>query len=297
TTATGQQLTVDDRARTIGEAGLVATDVPFDGGVVHVIDKVLMPETRSIAQLAVGSDRLQTLVAAVKAAGLVEQLGSENGPWTVFAPVDSAFARLPEGTVEKLLERGNRGTLTEILGLHVVPGRIAARDLLAKKKLRTLMGAPIEVRLVDRELTVGGARVLASDVQASNGVVHLIDTVITEPAGGGDRGARGLTPRQPSAFDVEGAVTALYQVTINRGAKLWNAGNRDGCAAVYEVAIQSMLALGADRLPGELVDLLREARERGGREGAVQAAWTYRNALDQAYRIVRRGDEPTDARR
>lgn len=289
--AVGQQLAIDDLAQTIGAAGIVATDVAFDGGLVHVVDTVLMPETRSIAEVAVGSDQLQTLVAAAKAAGIVDSLGPDNGPWTVFAPVDSAFAKLPEGTLESLLERGNRRALTGILGLHVVPGRLAARDLLAKKKLTTLMGAPIEVKLVDRKLQVGGAKVVTADIQALNGVVHLIDTVITEPVGGGDRGTDGrqLQPRKAGGINIATEGMRLYEVAINRGAGLWNDGNREGCAAVYEVAIASMIALGRDRLPAAIVELLVDASERGGKQEAVNAAWTYRNALDQVYRQLRLG--------
>ena len=289
TSAIGQQLAVDDLAQSIGGAGIVATDVPFDGGVVHVIDAVLMPETRSITQLAVETDELQTLVAAVKAAGIASQFGAANGPWTVFAPVDSAFAKLPEGTLESLLERGNRRTLTEILGLHVVPGRIAARDLLAKKKLSTLMGAQIAVELADRKLKIGGANVVAADIQAGNGVVHLIDTVITEPIGG-DRGTTGrdLEPRQPRAVDAGPAAMRIYEVAINRGAGLWNDGNREGCAAVYEVAISAMIGLGQDRLPSAVLDALAEGLELGEKQEAVESAWTYRSALDKAYRQLRR---------
>ncbi len=282
TSAIGQRLVVDDLKQTVGEAGIVATDVAFDGGIVHVIDRVLMPETRSIAQIAVESDQLQTLVAAVKAAGLVDQFGPENGPWTVFAPVDSAFAALPAGTLESLLERSNRSALAGVLGLHVVPGRIAARDLLAKKQLTTLMGAPIAVSLVDRKLQIGGAGVVAADIQAQNGVVHLIDRVITEPVGGGDAGS--LEPRAARSADLGSAATALYELAIQRGARMWNEGNREGCAAVYEVTINAMIGLAGNQLPASITDLLIQARDRGAREDAVEAAWTYRDALDRVYR-------------
>lgn len=288
TSAIGQQLAVDDLAQTIGGAGIVATDVPFAGGVVHVIDAVLMPETRSITKLAVDTDELKTLVTAVQAAGLTNQFGGDSGPWTVFAPVNSAFAKLPEATLKSLLERSNRRALTDILGLHVVPGRIAARDLLAKKKLTTLMGEPIAVALVDRKLQVGGATVTTADIQASNGVVHLIDGVITEPLGG-KRAARGdLEPRRARNVDAAAAAMRIYEVAINRGAGLWNDGNRDGCAAVYEVAISAMIGLGRDRLPQAVVDALVDGLDRGEPQEAVEAAWTYRAALDSAYRQLRK---------
>lgn len=288
TSAIGQTLAVNDLAQTIGGAGIVATDVAFDGGVVHVIDAVLMPETRSITKLAVANDELQTLVAAVQAAGLARQFGGDSGPWTVFAPVDSAFAKLPEGTVASLLERGNRRALTDILGLHVVPGRIAARDLLAKRQLTTLMGQPIAVKLVDRKLQVGGATVTTADIQASNGVVHLIDGVITEPLGGKPAKRGDLEPRRAGSVDANTAAMRIYEVAINRGAGLWNDGNRDGCAAVYEVAISAMIGLGQDRLPQAAVDALVDGLDRGEPQEAVESAWTYRAALDRAYRELQK---------
>ena len=287
TSAIGQRLAVDDAAQTVGGAVIVATDVPFDGGVVHVIDKVLMPETRSITKLAVETDELKTLVVAVQAAGLTSQFGGDSGPWTVFAPVDSAFAKLPKGTIDSLLKRSNRRALTDILGLHVVPGRIAARDLLAKKQLSTFLGEPIGVKLVDRKLEVGGARVVAADIQAKNGVVHLIDTVITEPLGGRKTADSGeLKPRGAASVDASKAAMGIYEVAINRGAGLWNDGNREGCAAVYEVAISAMIALGRDRLPQQVVDALADGLQRGQQQDDVEAAWTYRGALDRVYRLL-----------
>lgn len=292
-----QQLAVDFAARTVAGAGLVATDVPFDGGVVHVVDQVLLPETRSIAALAVANDRLQTLVAAVKAAGLVDQFGPDNGPWTVFAPVDSAFAKLPKGALEDLLEPKNRRELTRVLGLHVVPGRIAARELLQKQKLTTLMGAPIEAKLADGKLTIGGAGLVAADVQAGNGVVHLIDAVITSPAGGGDAGSvdregdgdgvagAGAGAASAGGIDAAAELRAIYELAVDRGAPLFNRGDVEACAAIYEVAVQSLLRLGRGRLAaGLLAELKSDAENAAAIDNARSRAWAYRRALDQAYR-------------
>lgn len=298
----GQELAVDFAAQRIAGAGLVTTDVPFDGGVVHIVDKVLLPETRSIAELAVANDQLGTLVAAVKAAGLVDQLGPDNGPWTVFAPVDSAFARLPKGALEDLLKPQNRRELTSVLGLHVVPGRIAARELLQKKRLTTLMGAPIEAKLVDGKLTIGGAGFVAADVQAKNGVVHLIDTVITEAADGGDAGstgreagaavAGGADGADGAAIDAAAELRAIYEVAVDRGAPLFNRGDVEACAAIYEVAVQSLLRLGRGRLADDLLAELRsDAENAAAIENARSRAWAFRRALDRAYRSAGRGVE------
>ena len=104
------------------------------------------------------------------------------------------------------------------------------------------------------------------------------------------RGATGrdLEPREPRAVDAGAAAMRIYEVAINRGAGLWNGGNREGCAAVYEVAISAMIGLGRDRLPAEVVDALAEGLDRGEGQEAIESAWTYRSALDKAYRQLRR---------
>lgn len=288
-TLAGQQLAVDFAAQTVGGAGFVATDVPFDGGIVHVVDRVLLPETRSIAAIAVADKSLQTLVAATKAAGLAEQLGPDNGPWTVFAPVDSAFAKLPKAALQDLLQPENRDALVRILGLHVVPGRIAARELLQKQKLTTLMGAPIEARLVEGKLTVGGARLIATDVQAKNGVIHLIDTVITEPAGGGDAGRAGREPGPVAEASVDAAAElgSLYALAVERGTPLFNRGEVEACAAIYEVAMQGIVRFGRGRVPQAILAGLQDALENGAAiENPRSRAWAYRRALDEMARAA-----------
>ncbi|MFN6193967.1 MAG: CIA30 family protein [Planctomycetota bacterium] len=288
-TLAGQQLAVDFAAQTVGGAGFVATDVPFDGGVVHVVDRVLLPETRSIAAIAVANESLQTLVAATKAAGLAEQLGGDNGPWTVFAPVDSAFAKLPKAALQDLLQPENRDALVRILGLHVVPGRIAARELLQKQKLTTLMGAPIEARLVDGKLTVGGARLIATVVQAKNGVIHLIDTVITEPAGGGDAGSAGREsgPVAVASVDAAAELGSLYALAVERGTPLFNRGEVEACAAIYEVTMQGIVRFGRGRVPSAILAGLQDALENGAAiENPRSRAWAYRRALDEMARAA-----------
>ena len=136
-----------------------------------------MPETDArpgddIVDVAVNAGQFNTLVAAVQAADLVETLKS-GGPFTVFAPTDEAFAQLPAGTVEELLKPENKDQLVAILTYHVVPGKIMAGDLLKTTMATTVNGqsAPIGLR-------VGNANVIQADVAASNGVIHVIDTVL-----------------------------------------------------------------------------------------------------------------------
>ncbi|MEX0893927.1 MAG: fasciclin domain-containing protein [Gemmatimonadota bacterium] len=133
--------------------------------------------TKDIVGVAVDAGSFQTLLAAAKAAGLVATLQSK-GPFTVFAPTDAAFAKLPEGTVEALLQDPAR--LAEILKYHVVPGRIGAADVLRAGSATptTAQGQVLDVRVVDGKVMVNGATVVQADVDASNGVIHVIDAVM-----------------------------------------------------------------------------------------------------------------------
>ncbi len=129
-----------------------------------------------IVDTAAGAGDFNTLVAAVQAAGLVETLKSE-GPFTVFAPTDAAFAALPEGTVQMLLEPENKDKLTAILTYHVVPGKVTSGDLNNGMKASTVQGGSVEI-MTEGGVTVDGAKVVVADVMASNGVIHVIDAVI-----------------------------------------------------------------------------------------------------------------------
>ncbi|MEO7367410.1 MAG: fasciclin domain-containing protein [Gemmatimonadaceae bacterium] len=130
-----------------------------------------------IVAVAAGAGQFNTLVAAVKAAGLVETLQGE-GPFTVFAPTDAAFAKLPEGTVEALL--ADKEKLTAILTYHVVSGKVLAADIVKAGGAdpATVNGAPVNITLRDGQVYVDGAKVITADIQASNGVIHVIDAVI-----------------------------------------------------------------------------------------------------------------------
>ena len=134
-------------------------------------------EGGDIVEVAAEAGSFQTLLAAVEAAGLVEVLKSD-GPFTVFAPTDEAFAKLPEGTVEALLADTDK--LASILKYHVVPGRISAADVLSAGKAAptTAQGQALNVRVVEGTVMVDAATVVAADVPASNGVIHVIDTVV-----------------------------------------------------------------------------------------------------------------------
>lgn len=135
-----------------------------------------------IVDVAAGAPNFKTLVAAVKAAGLVDTLKGE-GPFTVFAPTDEAFAKLPKGTVENLLKPENKPILVAILTYHVVKGKVMAADVMKLKngsKVATVNGAKITVHN-KKGVRVNQANVIKTDIQASNGVIHVIDRVILPP--------------------------------------------------------------------------------------------------------------------
>jgi len=130
-----------------------------------------------IVDTAVAAGAFTTLVAAIEAAGLVDTLKGE-GPFTVFAPTDAAFAALPEGTVESLLKPENREQLVAILTYHVVPGKVTAADVAGLSEAATVNGASIDISVNYGTVKVDGATVVQADVMASNGVIHVIDQVI-----------------------------------------------------------------------------------------------------------------------
>ena len=179
TTVQGQDVTIEvvDGNVFVDGAMVVTTDIATDNGVIHVIDAVILPETGpgTIVDVAAEAGSFSTLLAAAEAAGLVDALNGE-GPLTVFAPTDDAFAALPEGTVEALL--ADTEALTAILTAHVVPGELLAADVLAVESLTMLSGDVLEVALHDGAPTIGGSGIIATDMLAGNGVIHVIDTVI-----------------------------------------------------------------------------------------------------------------------
>ncbi len=130
-----------------------------------------------IVDLAVATEFLSTLVAAVQAGDLVDVLKGD-GPFTVFAPTNDAFAKLPAGTVENLLKPENKAQLVAVLTYHVVPGKVMSSDLKNGQKAKTVQGSEITVTLADGKAMIDNATVTAADIEASNGVVHVIDTVI-----------------------------------------------------------------------------------------------------------------------
>lgn len=178
-TLNGQRVDVKvaDGKVAIDGANVVTTDIQCSNGVIHVIDSVILPEEGNIPAVAVKAGKFKTLVAAAQAAGLVEVLGGK-GPFTVFAPTDEAFAKLPAGTVETLLKPENKDKLAAILKYHVVEGRVYSEDAVSAKAAKTVEGSSVTISVKDKQAYVDTAKIIATDIDASNGVIHVIDSVI-----------------------------------------------------------------------------------------------------------------------
>ena len=170
----------------LNDSQVTSTDIEASNGVVHVIDKVLVPgmqeaasnetleESKSIAEIAVAGG-FNTLVAALSAADLVETL-SGDGAFTVFAPTDDAFAALPEGMLEGLL--ADTESLTQILLYHVVGDVVMADTVVTLDEAETLEGSKVEIEVVDGKVFVNDSQVTSTDIEATNGVIHVIDKVL-----------------------------------------------------------------------------------------------------------------------
>lgn len=263
-TLNGQRLNVEATRASVKVDGakVVKTDIKASNGVIHVIDSVMLPTDKTIVDIAAGNDQFSTLVAAVKAAGLVEALNGE-GPVTVFAPTNEAFAKLPEGTVESLLKAENKDQLIAVLTYHVVPGRVFSETAAKGATVKTLQGATVTTRSAGGNVLVNDAKVVAADVDAANGVIHVIDTVILPPSG-------------------EQAAADLIERTIARGAATYNAGHHAACAKMYNRTLMTLAS--HDAIAPQMQRAIRhQVAEAGEIHHMGRRAWMYRHTLDMVY--------------
>ncbi len=225
---------------------------------------------KDIVDTAVAAGSFKTLAAALGAAGLVTTLKGD-GPFTVFAPTDEAFARLPEGTVETLLKPENKDQLIDILTYHVVSGKVPARTAITLDKATALNEKTIRVSKRDDGLFLNQSKVVKTDIECSNGIIHVIDAVLLPPekkAASIDRRS-GQSPRH------------IVSTAINRGAPLFNKGNHAGCAAVYEVAAHAMLEMPSGQLNSSQRKMLTSAlKSVSNTHCDTTNAWTLRHAFD-----------------
>ena len=187
TTAQGEDIaiTVDGDKVMVNGANVIITDIEADNGVIHVIDAVILPPSMSaeaaptIVDIAVADGNFTNLVAALEATGLVETLQGE-GPFTVFAPTDEAFAALGEETIAALL--ADPDTLSQILLYHVVAGAVTAADVVNLDSATTVQGEDVTISVDNGSVMINDAMVILPDIEAANGIIHVIDTVILPPS-------------------------------------------------------------------------------------------------------------------
>jgi uncharacterized surface protein with fasciclin (FAS1) repeats len=252
------------------QATIVKTDIACSNGVIHVIDQVLIPAEDTLVVTADKAGNFKTLIAAAKAAGLVEPLIGD-APLTVFAPTDAAFAKLPPGTVESLLKPENKAKLANILKYHVVSGRVYSSDAVAAGKAVTLQGQPVEITVNGDVARVNEAKLVAVDLDASNGVIHVIDSVLLPP----ETSQAAAHPRK------------MIEAAISEGAPLYNAGHSGECARIYMQTVEQLLSTQNGRMHTSTQRTLESALHSArGTSCSDSQAWTLRHALDAAYRTM-----------
>ena len=175
----------------INDSQVIITDIQGSNGTIHVIDTVLLPTaeiteveeteevSKTIVDIAVDDGRFTTLVTALQTTEL-DTILSGSGPFTVFAPTDDAFAKLPEGTIESLLE--TIPELRNILLYHVVSGNVLAADVVSLESAETLQGQNISISVMGNVVKINDSQVIITDIQGSNGTIHVIDTVLLPTA-------------------------------------------------------------------------------------------------------------------
>jgi transforming growth factor-beta-induced protein len=249
----------------VDTANVVKTDIQCSNGIIHVIDSVILPEFNKIPAVAESAGQFGTLLAAAKAAGLVGALNGE-GPLTVFAPTDAAFAGLPEGTVENLLKPENKDQLASILKYHVVSGRVYSDAALEAGSAATLLGPKLTISASGGKAMVNNAGLVATDIDAANGVIHVIDAVLLPP----NNDTAGAHPRR------------MIETAIAEGAPLYNAGHAGACADRYMQTVQQLMD--SNQVDAHTRRMLTTAaRSAQSTSCSDTRAWTLRRALDSSY--------------
>lgn len=219
-----------------------------------------------IVGVASKSDDFTILVKALKAAGLVEALQGE-GPLTVFAPTDEAFMRLPKGTLDNLLKPENKDQLINILTYHVVKGEVTGSQAVTLNKAKALNEQEIDIEFRNAALYLNDAKVVATDIKTTNGVIHVIDSVILPP--------------RPKTDSLTMACEKILTEAVDVGVDLFNGGNTAACESVYKIAVTSIIAIKPPTLSSRDIEVLEEALKTvENSDSSRENAWTLRRAMD-----------------
>jgi uncharacterized surface protein with fasciclin (FAS1) repeats len=266
-TVNGQRLPINLRGDVpkVGDSTLVVTDIQCSNGVIHVIDSVLLPKLDSIPATAQAAGKFNTLVAAVGAAGLGEVL-SGKGPFTVFAPTDEAFAALPAGTVESLLKPENKQKLIDILKYHVVSGRVYDNDAVKAGSAPSLLGRTLDIKFSAAGIRVNEAKVVAKNIDCSNGVIHVIDSVLIPGS---------MTPN---------SVMSTLTSAISSGVPVFNGGDHGKCAEIYMQTLESINSAGIEGADPHTMSMISQTMENARNTNDMSArAWVLRRGMDALY--------------
>ncbi|WP_419194834.1 fasciclin domain-containing protein [Novipirellula herctigrandis] len=268
-TLNGQRVTIgfSEARLKVDGANVVGSDIECSNGIIHVVDQVILPAADDIPTAASKAGSFTTLLAAARAAGLVEALSGE-GPITIFAPTDEAFAKLADGTVSSLLKPENKAKLASILKYHVVAGRVYSDEALAAGEAKTLSGGSVRIAIDGDAAKVNDAVLIATDMDTSNGVIHVIDSVMIPPGSEG-------TANHPQQ---------MIRSAIEQGAPLYNNGRVDQCAAVYMTTVSNLLSSNSPQMSSSTRHTLQTALTNAQHSHSSDSqAWTLRHALDHAY--------------
>ena len=227
----------------------------------------------TIVDVAKAAGGFQTLVAAVTAAELAGVLSGE-GPFTVLAPTDEAFAKLPAGTVDTLLKPENRAQLVEILKNHVIAGKVTLAKALEVREGTTLQGSSISIKFDDGRVQIGNATLVKADIAASNGIIHVIDQVLLPSKATSDP----LTP------------TALIELAINRGVPIFNKGDVEACAALYEITCEALRSM-SEVPEASRKEIERSLQSARSEKSDRKQAWILREAMDGAWEALKEPKE------
>lgn len=219
---------------------------------------------KDIVDTAIGAGNFNTLVAAVNAADLVETLKGE-GPYTVFAPTDEAFAKLPKDTIDSLLKPENKKALTEILTYHVISGKVKAKKAAKLDSAKTVNGSEITINPKGKSLMVNNSLIIKADIKSSNGIIHVIDSVLI-----------------PASKSTAGKTNQIIMNAIHKGVPIFNSGHHSKTAFIYMDAGNQIL----DQCPSSTcpasMSTIKTAMQKASSTGCpTSQAWIMRNAFDK----------------
>ena len=219
---------------------------------------------KDIVDTAIGAGNFETLVTAVKTAGLVDTLKGE-GPYTVFAPTDEAFAKLPKDTIDSLLKPENKKMLTEILTYHVILGKVKAKKAAKLDSAKTVNGSEITINPKDESLMINNALVIKADIKTSNGIIHVIDTVLI-----------------PGSNSTATKTNHIIMHAIHKGVPIFNSGHHSQTAFIYMDAGNQILdQCPSSTCPASMSTIKTAMQKASSTDCPTTQAWIMRNAFDE----------------